>query len=83
MRVLSCVFVGVAISVCTGCTSVRATLFEGFMDSMLCSLLDSDKKIDAHVLKRKGIEPGSKAHKKLEYHEKFSRDFYRKHDSNY
>ena len=68
------------ILLCAGVLSSSgcATIGETLIDSVVCSLFDSDRdRIDPYVLRRKGIEPGSKEHKRLEYHEKFSRDFYR------
>ena len=63
---------------CTGCATVAEALLTGMFESAFNSVTgrDDDCEIDPHILNRKGIEPGSKAHRRLEAHERFHKEFY-------
>jgi len=60
-----------------GCAAVGESIFEGVFNS----IFDDDVEIDPRILKRKGIEPGSKQHQRMlakeRAYKELQRDFYR------
>lgn len=58
----------------TGCAAVGKALLEGLFNAAIGA--DDKCEIDPHILERKGIEPGSKTHRRLEAHERFHKEFY-------
>lgn len=51
---------------CSGCATVGGAIIEGLFDSAATAIFGNDCEVDPQILKRKGIKPGSKEHRRLE-----------------
>lgn len=82
MKIRSLLLIACGCLSCTGCAAVGGALLEGLFDATCDAIFDSDDDcdVDPHILKRKGIKPGSRKHRKLCAEEKMQQDFYKRNN---
>jgi hypothetical protein len=72
MRTSLILMAAVFVLAVSGCANVGESIIDGVFNSLL-----NDDEIHPRILKRRGIEPGSKQHEKMIREDQFYRDFNR------